>query len=220
MDTNEIDFVNRPADFDDLVTQIQKAKQGRPVLRARLGTAEESAPRSRPAYNFRLALFGGDPGVRDVDRRERSERWPPSRRPLPSAFPRSPPPRVGEKIAMLTVYDAPVRAAARRGRRRRPARRRLRRDDRLRRALDALGHDGLDDPPLARGLARRQARARRGRHAVSLVSGGPRPRPCATPAASCRRAAAAPSRSKEVAASCRPSRRSSPRTSRSWGTSA
>jgi deoxyadenosine/deoxycytidine kinase len=28
VDTNEIDFVNRPADFDDLVTQIQKAKKG------------------------------------------------------------------------------------------------------------------------------------------------------------------------------------------------
>jgi deoxyadenosine/deoxycytidine kinase len=28
VDTNEIDFVNRPADFDDLVTQVQKAKKG------------------------------------------------------------------------------------------------------------------------------------------------------------------------------------------------
>jgi deoxyguanosine kinase len=28
VDTNEIDFVNRPADFDDLVAQIQKAKRG------------------------------------------------------------------------------------------------------------------------------------------------------------------------------------------------
>ena len=28
VDTNEIDFVNRPADFDDLVAQIQKAKKG------------------------------------------------------------------------------------------------------------------------------------------------------------------------------------------------
>jgi deoxyadenosine/deoxycytidine kinase len=28
VDTNEIDFVNHPADFDDLVTQIQKAKKG------------------------------------------------------------------------------------------------------------------------------------------------------------------------------------------------
>ena len=28
VDTNEIDFVNRPADFDDLVLQIQKAKRG------------------------------------------------------------------------------------------------------------------------------------------------------------------------------------------------
>jgi len=28
VDTNEIDFVNRPADFEDLVTQIQKAKKG------------------------------------------------------------------------------------------------------------------------------------------------------------------------------------------------
>jgi deoxyadenosine/deoxycytidine kinase len=28
VDTNEIDFVNRPADFDDLVTQIQKARRG------------------------------------------------------------------------------------------------------------------------------------------------------------------------------------------------
>ena len=28
VDTNEIDFVNRPADFDDLVTQIQKARKG------------------------------------------------------------------------------------------------------------------------------------------------------------------------------------------------
>ena len=28
MDTNEIDFVNRPGDFEDLVGQIQKAKKG------------------------------------------------------------------------------------------------------------------------------------------------------------------------------------------------
>jgi deoxyguanosine kinase len=28
VDTNEIDFVNRPADFDDLVGQIQKARRG------------------------------------------------------------------------------------------------------------------------------------------------------------------------------------------------
>jgi deoxyguanosine kinase len=28
VDTNEIDFVNKPADFDDLVTQIQKARRG------------------------------------------------------------------------------------------------------------------------------------------------------------------------------------------------
>jgi deoxyadenosine/deoxycytidine kinase len=28
VDTNEIDFVNKPADFDDLVTQIKKAKRG------------------------------------------------------------------------------------------------------------------------------------------------------------------------------------------------
>ena len=28
VDTNEIDFVNRPADFDDLVAQVQKAKKG------------------------------------------------------------------------------------------------------------------------------------------------------------------------------------------------
>jgi deoxyguanosine kinase len=28
VDTNEIDFVNRPADFDDLVAQIQRAKRG------------------------------------------------------------------------------------------------------------------------------------------------------------------------------------------------
>jgi deoxyadenosine/deoxycytidine kinase len=28
VNTNEIDFVNRPADFDDLVAQIQKAKKG------------------------------------------------------------------------------------------------------------------------------------------------------------------------------------------------
>jgi deoxyadenosine/deoxycytidine kinase len=28
VDTNEIDFVNRPADFDDLVTQIQKSRRG------------------------------------------------------------------------------------------------------------------------------------------------------------------------------------------------
>src|SRR5215813_9269890 len=28
VDTNEIDFVNRPADFDDLVSQIQKARRG------------------------------------------------------------------------------------------------------------------------------------------------------------------------------------------------
>jgi deoxyguanosine kinase len=28
VDTNEIDFVNRPADFDDLVGQVQKAKRG------------------------------------------------------------------------------------------------------------------------------------------------------------------------------------------------
>jgi deoxyguanosine kinase len=28
VDTNEIDFVNRPADFEDLVTQVQKAKKG------------------------------------------------------------------------------------------------------------------------------------------------------------------------------------------------
>jgi deoxyguanosine kinase len=28
VDTNEIDFVNRPADFDDLVTQVQKARKG------------------------------------------------------------------------------------------------------------------------------------------------------------------------------------------------
>lgn len=28
VDSNEIDFVNRPADFDDLVAQIQKAKRG------------------------------------------------------------------------------------------------------------------------------------------------------------------------------------------------
>jgi deoxyadenosine/deoxycytidine kinase len=28
VDTNEIDFVNRPADFDDLVAQVQKARKG------------------------------------------------------------------------------------------------------------------------------------------------------------------------------------------------
>lgn len=28
VDTNEIDFVNRPADFDDLVSQVQKARKG------------------------------------------------------------------------------------------------------------------------------------------------------------------------------------------------
>jgi deoxyadenosine/deoxycytidine kinase len=28
VDTNEIDFVNRPADFEDLVTQVQKARKG------------------------------------------------------------------------------------------------------------------------------------------------------------------------------------------------
>ena len=28
VDTNEIDFVNRPSDFDDLVAQIQKARRG------------------------------------------------------------------------------------------------------------------------------------------------------------------------------------------------
>jgi deoxyadenosine/deoxycytidine kinase len=28
VDTNEIDFVNRAADFDDLVTQIRRAKKG------------------------------------------------------------------------------------------------------------------------------------------------------------------------------------------------
>ena len=28
VDTNEIDFVNRPADFDDLVAQIRRAKKG------------------------------------------------------------------------------------------------------------------------------------------------------------------------------------------------
>ena len=28
VDTNEIDFVNRPGDFEDLVGQIQKAKKG------------------------------------------------------------------------------------------------------------------------------------------------------------------------------------------------
>lgn len=28
VDTNEIDFVNRPADFDDLVNQVQKARKG------------------------------------------------------------------------------------------------------------------------------------------------------------------------------------------------
>jgi deoxyadenosine/deoxycytidine kinase len=28
VDTNEIDFVNKPADFEDLVTQIQKARRG------------------------------------------------------------------------------------------------------------------------------------------------------------------------------------------------
>jgi deoxyadenosine/deoxycytidine kinase len=28
VDTNEIDFVNRPADFEDLVAQIRRAKKG------------------------------------------------------------------------------------------------------------------------------------------------------------------------------------------------
>jgi deoxyadenosine/deoxycytidine kinase len=28
VDTNEIDFVNRPADFEDLVGQIQKTRKG------------------------------------------------------------------------------------------------------------------------------------------------------------------------------------------------
>jgi deoxyadenosine/deoxycytidine kinase len=28
VDTNDIDFVNRPPDFDDLVAQIQRAKKG------------------------------------------------------------------------------------------------------------------------------------------------------------------------------------------------
>jgi len=28
VDTNEIDFVNRSADFDDLVAQIRRAKKG------------------------------------------------------------------------------------------------------------------------------------------------------------------------------------------------
>ncbi len=28
VDTNEIDFVNRPADFEDLVAQIQRARKG------------------------------------------------------------------------------------------------------------------------------------------------------------------------------------------------
>jgi hypothetical protein len=34
VNTNEIDFVNRPADFDDLVAQIQKAREGCSVLRS------------------------------------------------------------------------------------------------------------------------------------------------------------------------------------------
>ena len=71
VDTNEIDFVNQPADFDDLVVQIQKAKQG--VQYYVPAGSRESAPPSRPAYNSAVALFGGDPEVRDVDRRERSE---------------------------------------------------------------------------------------------------------------------------------------------------
>jgi hypothetical protein len=28
VDTNEIDFVNRPADFEDLVAQIQRTRKG------------------------------------------------------------------------------------------------------------------------------------------------------------------------------------------------
>ena len=74
-----------------------------------------------------------------------------------------------EKLAMLTVYDAPSARAARRGGHRDPARRRLGRDDGLRRTEHALGDDGHDGPPHPRGLARRPARRRRRRHAVSLV---------------------------------------------------
>ena len=64
-----------------------------------------------------------------------------------------------ERIAMMTAYDAPDGGAARRGRRGRPARRRLGRDGDLRRAEHADRDDGLDDPPHARRRARRPKRA-------------------------------------------------------------
>ena len=221
VDTNEIDFVNRPADFDDLVAQIQKAKKGRPVLRsrARPAPAEIESPPSRStarAYNSCVvALVGGDPDLRDVDRKERSERWPNlSAETSPSPFPQIVAAKGRERIAMLTAYDAPIGGAARRGRRRRPARRRLGRDDGLRRAEHADRDDGLDGPPHAGRRARGQARRS---SSATCPSSPTRPSPRApsrTPAASSPRAARPPSRSRAAGASSRRSRRSSPRTSR------
>ena len=52
VDTNEIDFVNRPADFDDLVAQIQKAQKGVQYY-VPAGSRSSAARRCHPAESAR-----------------------------------------------------------------------------------------------------------------------------------------------------------------------
>ena len=129
VDTNEIDFVNRPADFEDLVAQIQKVKKG-----VQYYVPVGSALKGETPYNFPLALCGGDPDLRDVDRKERSERC---RNFCRIRIPSPSPDRRGKGAGAHRDDDGLRRAdgrAARRRRRGRPARRRLGRDGGLRRA--------------------------------------------------------------------------------------
>ena len=82
----------------------------------------------------------------------------------------------GIKITGLTSYDFLSATHLRPGGHRLPARRRLGRQRRVRLRLDAAGDDRGADPAVPGRGARRQAGARRRRHAVRLVRGRPRRR--------------------------------------------
>ena len=77
--------------------------------------------------------------------------------------------RRGDRIAMVTAYDAPAGAARRRGRRRARARRRLGGDGDARPRVDRPGDARRDDLPHARGHPRGAPAARDRRPAVRHV---------------------------------------------------